>query len=112
MSWSLFWKAALLQAAFVAVVAVVLAVALPESFFESWGWAAGPAAWFACAAGVAGVLRLPLGGALVGAALAGLPAIVAVLTGQHWLGTVLGVPVFALWCARLARDPDLPVEIV
>ena len=112
MSWPVFLKAAVVQAVSIAVLAVVLAVTLPHSFFESWGWLAGPAAWAACALLVARVLRLPVGGVLVGAALAGIPAVLAVLTGEHWLGTALGVPVFALWCARLARDPELPAELV
>ncbi len=112
MSWATFWRAGVLQAVFIAVVAVVLAVALPRSFFEDWGWLAGPAAWGACALLVARLLALPPFGVLVGAALAGLPAILGVLTGQHWLGTALGLPVFALWCARLRREGDLPAEIV
>ncbi|HSD76488.1 MAG TPA: hypothetical protein VLA98_03760 [Solirubrobacteraceae bacterium] len=112
MSWPTFWRAGLLQAASVAVVAVALALALPHSFFEDWGWLAGPAAWAACALLVARVLRLPAPGVLVGAALAGVPAALAVLTGEHWLGTALGLPVFALWCARLRRDGDVPAKAV
>jgi hypothetical protein len=112
MSWPTFWRAGLLQAVSVAVVAVALAVALPRSFFTDWGWLAGPAAWAACALLVARLLRLPPVGVLVGAAVAGLPAILGVVTGEHWLGTALGLPVFALWCARLRRDEDLPAEIV
>jgi hypothetical protein len=112
MSWPTFWRAGLLQAASVAVVAVILAVTLPHSFFEDWGWLAGPGAWAACALLVARVLRLPPVGVLLGAALAGLPAIVGVLTGAHWVGTALGLPIFALWCARLRRDEDLPAEVV
>ena len=42
---SVAWRAALLQALLVTAVAVALAVALPRSFFEDWGWLAGPAAW-------------------------------------------------------------------
>ena len=41
------WRAALVQALAVAVLSVALAVALPHSFFEDWGWLAGPAAWIA-----------------------------------------------------------------
>jgi hypothetical protein len=105
-------RAAVLQAAFVAVVAVVLGAALDRGFFEDWGWLAGPGVWLACAAAVAALLRLPVAQALTGAALAGLPSVIFVLAGVHWAGAVLGVPLFALWCARLARDPDLPAEIV
>ena len=79
MSWPVFFKAAVVQAVSIAVLAVVLALALPHSFFESWGWLAGPAAWVACALLVARVVRLPVAGVLIGAALAGIPAVIAVL---------------------------------
>ncbi len=95
------WRAALLQLAAVALLSIALGLALPHSFFEDWGWLAGPASWMLCAAFTARVLRLPLGAALLGAALAGLPSLLAVLVGLHWAGAVLAVGVFALWCARL-----------
>ena len=41
---SVLWRAAAVQALSVAVLSVVLALALPHSFFENWGWVAGPAA--------------------------------------------------------------------
>ena len=96
-----------MQALAVAVLSIALAVALPHSFFEDWGWLAGPAAWIACALVTARVVRLPIAGTLVGAALAGLPSILAVVVGVHWLGAVLAIALFALWCARLARDRGL-----
>lgn len=95
------WRAALLQLAAVALLSLALGLALPESFFEDWGWIAGPTAWMLCAAFTARVLRLPLGAALLGAALAGLPSLLAVVVGIHWAGAVLAVGLFALWCARL-----------
>jgi hypothetical protein len=95
------WRAALLQLAAVALLSVALALALPHSFFEDWGWFAGPAAWMLCAAFTARLLDLPLGPTLLGAALAGLPSILAVVIGVHWAGAVLAVALFALWCARL-----------
>jgi hypothetical protein len=98
------WRAALLQLAAVALLSLALGLALPEDFFEDWGWITGPAAWMLCAAFTARVLRLPLGEALLGAALAGLPSLLAVVLGVHWLGAVLAVALFALWCARLAKD--------
>jgi hypothetical protein len=96
------WRSALLQAVSVAVLAVILGTALPRSFFEDWGWLAGPGAWAACALLVARVLRLPPAATLTGAALAGLPSLAAVLAGVHWAGAPLGVLLFGLWCARLA----------
>ena len=96
------WRAALLQGALIAPVAVVLALALPRSFFEDWGWLAGPAAWGGCALVVGAALRLPLGLVVVGAALSGLPMLLGVAVGIHWLGAPLGLAVLGIWCARLA----------
>ncbi|MDX6588935.1 MAG: hypothetical protein QOI84_209 [Solirubrobacterales bacterium] len=97
------WRAALVQLVAVAVLSVVLALILPHSFFDDWGWIAGPVSWMLCAAFTARVLALPLVPTLIGAALAGLPSIVAVVIGLHWAGAVLAVGLFALWCARLPR---------
>jgi hypothetical protein len=95
------WRAALLQLAAVALLSIALALVLPHDFFVDWGWIAGPAAWMLCAALTARVLRLPLVPGLIGAALAGLPSLLAVVLGVHWAGAVLAVALFALWCARL-----------
>jgi hypothetical protein len=96
------WRAALLQALLVAAVAVVLAAALPRSFFEDWGWLAGPAAWGGAALVVGAVLRLTPGLVLVGAALSGLPMLIGVAVGVHWLGSPLALLVFGSWCGWLA----------
>jgi hypothetical protein len=109
---SVLLRSGLVQALAVAVAAVALAAALPRSFFDDWGWLTGPAVWGACALLTARVVRLPPAPVLVGAALAGLPAIVAVAVGVHWLGVALGIPLFALWCGRLARDRGLMREVV
>ena len=95
------WRAALVQLVAVAVLSIVLALILPHGFFDDWGWIAGPVSWMLCAAFTARVLALPLVPTLIGAALAGLPSIVAVVIGLHWAGAVLAVGLFALWCARL-----------
>ena len=95
------WRSAVLQLLAVAVLSIALAIALPHSFFVDWGWIAGPAAWMLCAAFTARVLGLPLGPTLAGAALAGLPSLVAVVLGVHWLGAAVAVGLFAFWCARL-----------
>lgn len=96
--WSLTWRAGVVQALAVALLSLALGLALASSFFREWGWAAGPAAWMACAAATGLVLRLPLGWVLLGAALAGLPSVAAVPLGVHWLGPVVGVMLFAVWC--------------
>jgi hypothetical protein len=98
------WRTALLQLIAVAVLSVALALALPHSFFDDWGWFAGPAAWMLCAAFTARVLDLPLGPTLTGAVLAGIPSVIAVVLDLHWAGAVVAVGLFAVWCARLPRQ--------
>ena len=105
---SVLWRAALLQALLVTAFAVVLGGALPRSFFEDWGWLAGPGVWAACALAVAAALRLPASGVLAGAALAGLPSLATVVAGAHWAGAPLAIALFALWCARLAARDRTP----
>jgi hypothetical protein len=102
------WRAALLQLAAVAVLSIALALALPKSFFEEWGWVAGPLAWLLCAAFTAAVLKLPRNPTLLGAVLAGIPSLLAVLLDAHWAGAVVAVGLFALWCAWL-RGREEPV---
>jgi hypothetical protein len=108
MDGSVAWRAAVLMGVSVAVVALALGAALSREFFEDWGWAAGPGAWAACAVLSARVLRLPVGPVLVGAALAGIPGLIGVIAGVHWLGPPLGVVLFGLWCGRLAAGPREP----
>jgi hypothetical protein len=107
---SVLWRAAVVQALGVAALSLALGLALPHSFFDDWGWLAGPAAWAVCALLTARVVGLPWLPTLVGAALAGLPSVLAVIVGAHWLGAVLAIGLFALWCARLARDRRLPAR--
>jgi hypothetical protein len=99
---SVLWRAALIQAVGVAALSLLLGLALPHSFFESWGWLVGPAAWMGCAALTGRALGLPVGRVLAGAALAGLLSGAAVLVGLHWLGVVVAVGAFAAWCGRIA----------
>jgi hypothetical protein len=99
---SVAWRAALLQGVLLAATALVLASLLDREFFVHWGWLAGPAAWAACALATGAFLRLPKLAVLIGAALAGVPSLITVLIGVHWLGAPFGVAVFAAWCGRLA----------
>jgi len=100
---SVVWRAALIQGLAVAVCGVVLGLVLPHSFFEDFGWAAGPGVWAGCAMLTAAVLRLPALPVLAGAAVAGIPSLVTVLLGAHWAGAPIAVGAFAAWCGRLAR---------
>jgi hypothetical protein len=102
---SVLWRAAVAQLLAVAALSLLLAITLPDSFFDDWGWVSGPLAWLACAALTAWALKLDVRGVLIGALLAGVPSAIAVIAGVHWLGVALAVAVFAAWCAWLAQRP-------
>jgi hypothetical protein len=102
MDLAILWRAALVQLAAVAVLSIALALALPKSFFEDYGWLSGPLAWLLCAALTARVLSLPPGPTMLGAVLAGLPSLLFVVIGLHWAGALVAVACFAAWCAWLS----------
>ena len=58
MARSILWRAAAAQVVAVAALSLILAVTLPHSFFDDWGWITGPVAWLACAALTAWALHL------------------------------------------------------
>ena len=95
-----FWRVALVQFVAVAVLSLLLALVFPHGFFESWGWLVGPAAWLACAWVTARVVGLDVLPTLLQAVLAGLVSVLAVLIGQHWLGALVAIGLFAYLCAR------------
>jgi hypothetical protein len=104
---STLWRSAVVQLVAVGVLFAILAILLPKSFFESWGWIAGPVAWMLCATLTARVLHLPLGNTLLGAVLAGIPDAICVVLGLHDVGDVIAIILFALWCARMPRRQEL-----
>jgi hypothetical protein len=101
-------KSAACQLALVAAISIVLALLLPNSFFEDWGWLSGPGAWALCAYLTSRIVGLPALPTLLGALLAGLPSLVAVILGVHWLGALIAVGLFALWCGGLAARQTAP----
>ncbi|HEY2056696.1 MAG TPA: hypothetical protein VGH14_22410 [Solirubrobacterales bacterium] len=107
MDTSTLWRSAVVQLVTVAVLSIILAILLPHSFFDTWGWVTGPVAWMLCAALTARLLDLPLGPTLLGALLAGMPSVICVIIGAHTVGEVIAVVLFALWCGRLPRQPAL-----
>jgi hypothetical protein len=97
------WRVALVQVVAVAAVSLLLGLLLPHSFFEDWGWLTGPLAWMLCAWLTARIVGLPEVPVLIRAALAGIPSLLFVLLGLHWLGALVAVVIFATWCATLPR---------
>lgn len=97
------WRVALVQVVAVVVLSLLLGLLLPHGFFESGGRLVGPAAWLLCAWLTARVVGLPVGDVVVRAMLAGIPSIVFVLLGLHWLGAAIAVAAFAYLCSLLPR---------
>ncbi len=100
---AILWRVAVVQVVAVAVLSVLLAVVFSHGFFESWGWLVGPLAWMLCAWLTARVVGLPEAPVLLRAALSGIPSLLFVLIGAHWLGAVVAVAIFAVWCAYLPQ---------
>jgi hypothetical protein len=100
---AIFWRVAVVQVATVAVLSLLLALVFSHGFFEDWGWLVGPLTWMACAWLTARVVGLPEPPVLIRAALSGIPSLLFVLLGLHWLGAAVAVAIFAAWCARLPR---------
>jgi hypothetical protein len=97
------WRVAVVQVVAVAALSLLLGLAFSHVFFESWGWLVGPLAWMACAWLTARIVGLPEPPVLLRAAIAGIPSLLFVLLGLHWLGAAIAVAVFAVWCAYLPR---------
>ena len=99
MRFEVFWRVVLVQLAAVVLLSLLLGLIFSEGFFESWGWFVGPAAWLGCAWLTARVVGLEPEPTLVCALLAGIVSLLAVLIGQHWLGALIAVGLFAYLCA-------------
>jgi hypothetical protein len=97
------WRVAVIQALAVIVVSLALAIVFSHGFFESWGWLVGPLAWLGCARFTAWAVGLPPAPVMVRALLSGIPSLLFVLVGLHWLGIVVAIAILAAWCATLPR---------
>jgi hypothetical protein len=107
----LFWKSLAVQALVVAVPFVVLGLALDESFFEDWGWLAGPVTWLACATVTARILSMPTGYVLFSAVAGGVAgAIVFVVASSHWAGMAAGLLVFAASCGSYDAEAEAEAQ--
>lgn len=97
------WRVAVVQVLAVFVLSIVLALIAPHRFFEDWGWLVGPLAWLLCAWVTARVVGLPELPVLLRAAVAGIPSVLFVIAGLHWLGAAVAVAILAVWCSYLPR---------
>jgi hypothetical protein len=100
---AILWRVALVQAVTVALLSLLLGLIFSQGFFETWGWLTGPLAWLACAWLTARIVGLPEAPVLLNALLAGVPSLLFVLLGLHWLGALVAIALFAALCARLPR---------
>jgi hypothetical protein len=96
----LFWRAALVFAAVVAVEAGILLALQPgHDFFKDYGIVVGPLAWVIGALVTALVLKLPWSLAAFAAAAGGVCAVLVTIAGaKHWIGPIVGIAVFAACC--------------
>ena len=111
MDWGILWRATLCQAIVVAVLGAATGLTLPRSFFETWGWLIGPAAWLVATYVTVRVVRLPLVPTFAGAIVAGLISLLGVFTGQHWTGSAIAIVLFALWCGWQGRRTGLRLSV-
>jgi hypothetical protein len=92
----LFGKALAVQTGAVALLfAVLLALPLPEDFFEDAGFATGPLGWAACSVVTARVLSLTPALAVSAAVAGGLAGAVAFVAINHGVGMVAALLSFA-----------------
>jgi hypothetical protein len=92
------------------LLSVLLGAIFSHGFFEDWGWFAGPLTWLGCAWLTARVVGLAPAPTLVRAALAGMLSLLAVLVGQHWLGALIAIGLFAYLCAIDLRMGSLRAD--
>ena len=97
----LFWKSLAVQAAAVLVLfGVLVALPLPDDFFEDFGFVVGPLAWIACSLADRARAAAPAGvRALRGAWPAAWRARIVLIVASHWAGMVAGLLVFGASCA-------------
>ena len=104
----LFWKSLVVQAVAVAIPFGLLAAAFEREVFEDWGWAIGPAAWFAASAVTGRVLAIPMGYVLFSALAGGVAGLLVMLATSHLPGMGAALLVFAASCG--SYDPEAEAE--
>lgn len=107
----LFWRAATVQSLLVGALFIVLALAVPHGFFTDYGIVVGPLAWVGCALLTGRILKLPLAGTAVAAAVSGTAAALVGAIFEHVVSLPVAIGVFAAVCAGFeARRPRPPAR--
>jgi len=70
---------------------VLVALPLPDDFFEDFGFIVGPLAWIACSVLTARVVQIPLAFALFAAVAGGVAGAIVLVVAGHWAGMVAGL---------------------
>ncbi len=78
---------------------VLVALPLPEDFFEDAGFVVGPLAWIGCSLVTGRVLNLPAAFVLFAALAGGVAGTIVLLVAGHLPGMVAGLLVFGASCA-------------
>lgn len=101
----LFWKSLLVQALVVGVLfAILIALPLPDDFFEDYGFIVGPLAWLGASLATARILTVPAGYVLFSAIAGGVCGALVLLVAGHYPGMVIALLVFA--ASNGTYDPD------
>jgi hypothetical protein len=96
---SILWRAALVQALAVGALFAVLALSVPDDFFEDWGAVSGPVAWVVASLVTWRVLRLPLATVALAAAASGVAAALLGVVAAHAVALPVAIALFAAVCA-------------
>jgi hypothetical protein len=102
----LFWRALATQGIVVAMLFALLALALPNRFFDDWGFIVGPAAWIVGT--ILSARLLPVATTLVAfaAVAGGVAGAIVFLVANHWASLVASLLVFAASCAATVEGGE------
>ncbi|HEY1277128.1 MAG TPA: hypothetical protein VGF25_19635 [Thermoleophilaceae bacterium] len=101
----LFWKSLGVQAVSVLLLfAVLVALPLPDDFFDDYGFVVGPIAWITCSLVTARVIAIPIAFVLFAALAGGVAGTIVLIVANHWAGMIVALLVFGASCA--GSDPS------
>ena len=106
----IFLRSLAAQALLVGLLFAMLALALPKSFFEDYGWATGPVAWIVCSILTARLVALPLGLVLFAALAGGVAGFLVSLAASHAAGLVVSLLVFGASCGGYEPETDAEAD--